>query len=214
MPLSPEGRRGLIVFLIGLFLVACVLAFTAGQLFYRDWWGRIAGGPSLSPGEQVAPVSIGGDFALTDQNGQVRHPADFRGTLMLVYFGYSYCPDACPTALQDMSSALDALGPKGDQVQPIFITIDPERDTAAQLKLYAENFHPRLLALTGTTDQVAEAARAYRVFYQKANSSEGGDYLMDHSSFIYLMGRDGNYISHFGPGITAEEMAAAIARHL
>ena len=135
---------------------------------------------------------------------------------MLVYFGYTYCPDACPTALQDMSQAIDLLGAKGADVQPIFITIDPDRDTPAQMKLYAENFHPRLVALTGTAEQVAAAARAYSVYYQKEKPStpNGDDYLMDHSGFIYLMGRDGRYVSHFPPGTTAEEMAKAIATHL
>lgn len=206
MPLLSPAQRGLIVFLIGLVLILGVVA--------ADYWWLSERGASPSPGEQVAPVSIGGDFTLVDQSGITRHAADFRGKLMLVYFGYSYCPDACPTALQDMSAAIDGLGEKGGEVQPIFITVDPARDTVQQLKLYAENFHPRLLALTGTPEQIAAAARAFRVYYEKSNASGDGDYLMDHSSFIYLMGRDGRYISHFAPGVTPEQMAAAIARHL
>ena len=99
-------------------------------------------------------------------------------------------------------------------MQPIFITIDPERDTAAQMELYAGNFHPRLIALTGTPEQIAAAARAYRVFYRKQSGGNATEYLMDHSGLIYLMGRDGRYISHFRPGVTPQEMAAAIAAHL
>jgi protein SCO1/2 len=115
-----------------------------------------------------------------------------------------------------MSRAIDLLGAKEDAVQPIFITIDPARDTVEQMKLYASNFHPRLIALTGTPEQVAEAAKAYRVYYAKGQST-GGDsdnYLMDHTAFIYLMGRDGKYLSHFPPGTTAEQMAAAIEKRL
>jgi len=132
---------------------------------------------------------------------------------MLIYFGYTYCPDVCPTELQTMTQALDQLGTKAGEVQPIFITVDPERDTQAEMKSYAENFHPRLLALTGTAEQVADAAKAYRVFYEKAKQPDG-TYLMDHSSIVYLMGRDGKYLAHFGGNTTADQMAAAIAKRL
>jgi len=201
--MSPAAKRGLIALFLGLAILAGVLAYDFSALF-----------PTGSDGEQVAPVDIGGAFTLTDQRGTTRHAEDFRGKLMLVYFGYSFCPDACPTALQDMSQALDLLGAKGDAVQPIFITIDPARDTVEQMKLYADNFHPRLLALTGTPEQIAAAARAYRVYYEKSKSTTGNDYLMDHSSYIYLMGRDGRYVSHFPPGTTAQQIAAAIEKRL
>jgi len=200
--MSPAAKRGLIALFLGLAVLLGVLAYDFRAFFPNDLLG-----------EQVAPVPIGGEFTLTDQNGVTRHAQDFRGKLMLVYFGYTFCPDACPTALQDMSHAIDLLGPKGDAVQPIFITIDPARDTIAQMKLYASNFHPRLIALTGTPEQVAEAAKAYRVYYAKGQSTGGDDYLMDHTAFIYLMGRDGKYLSHFSPGTTAEQMAAAIGKH-
>ena len=204
--MSPATKRGLIAVFLGLAVLLGVLAYDFRAFF-----------PSDLEGEQVAPVAIGGEFTLVDQNGVTRHPEDFGGKLMLVYFGYTFCPDACPTALQDMSHAIDLLGAKGDAVQPIFITIDPARDTVEQMKLYASNFHPRLIALTGTPEQVAEAAKAYRVYYAKGQSVVGGgsdDYLMDHTAFIYLMGRDGKYLSHFPPGVTAEQMAAAIEKRL
>jgi protein SCO1/2 len=203
--MSPATQRGLIALFLGLAVLLGVLAYDFRAFF-----------PVGLEGEQVAPVAIGGAFALVDQSGVTRHPEDFRGKLMLVYFGYTFCPDACPTALQDMSRAIDLLGAKEDAVQPIFITIDPARDTVEQMKLYASNFHPRLIALTGTPEQVAEAAKAYRVYYAKGQST-GGDsdnYLMDHTAFIYLMGRDGKYLSHFPPGTTAEQMAAAIEKRL
>jgi cytochrome oxidase Cu insertion factor (SCO1/SenC/PrrC family) len=202
--MSPAAQRGLIALFLGLAVLLGVLAYDFRAFF-----------PAGLEGEQVAPVAIGGEFTLVDQNGVTRHPEDFRGKLMLVYFGYTFCPDACPTALQDMSRAIDLLGAKGDAVQPIFITIDPARDTAEQMKLYASNFHPRLIGLTGTPEQVAQAAKAYRVYYAKGQSSGGGeDYLMDHTAFIYLMDRDGKYLSHFPPGATAEQMAAAMEKRL
>jgi cytochrome oxidase Cu insertion factor (SCO1/SenC/PrrC family) len=105
------------------------------------------------------------------------------------------------------------LGEKAAVVQPIFITVDPQRDTPEQLKAYAANFHPRLLALTGSAAQIAEAARAYKVFYQPVKQADG-DYLMDHSSIVYLMDRNGHYLAHFGGNLTAEKMAAAIAKYL
>jgi protein SCO1/2 len=202
---STAAKRGIAVFVVGLAILIGALAFKA---FYLTPGSR---------GTDDAPsgaVGIGGPFTLTDQNGTVRHASDFRGKLMLVYFGYTYCPDVCPTELQTMSQALDILGAKGTAVQPIFITVDPERDTVAEMKSYAANFSPRLLALTGTAEQVAAAAKAYKVFYRKAPQPDGGDYLMDHSSIVYLMGRDGQYLAHFSGGTTAEQMAAAIAKHL
>jgi cytochrome oxidase Cu insertion factor (SCO1/SenC/PrrC family) len=199
--MSSAARRGLIIFLAGF---AVILA-----AFALDYWW-IGGGAS-----GFTQIAIGGPFALVDQNGVPRHDSDFRGELMLVYFGYTYCPDACPTALQTMTTALDDLGDGAKGVQPIFVSVDPERDTVAQMKTYAQNFHPRLLALTGSPDQVAAAANAYRIFYEKVKAEDGGnDYLVDHSSFVYLMGRDGRYLAHFGPDVTAAGMAAEIKKYL
>lgn len=181
-------------------------AILVGAIGFKFWWlnGTI---------KETAP-SIGGPFTLTDQYGAIRHDTDFRGKLMLVYFGYTYCPDACPTALHTMAAALDSLGDKQTDVQPLFITIDPARDTQAQLKLYAENFHPRLIALTGTPEQIASVAKEYRVYYQKVDQGGGNEYLMDHSSVIYLMDRDGRYVAHFVSSATPEAIAAGIKRFL
>jgi protein SCO1/2 len=195
------ARRALLVFGIGAGILAAGLAVAL--------WSMTAGGPL----ESVGTASIGGDFTLVDQNGKTRRAEDFRGKLMLIYFGYTYCPDVCPTELQTMGEAVDLLGDKQDAVQPIFVTIDPERDTPEQLRLYAESFHPRLVALTGSKEQVAAAARAYKVYFAK-RPQDGGDYLMDHSSFVFLMGRDGKYLMHFGPGTTPEQMEAAIEKRL
>jgi cytochrome oxidase Cu insertion factor (SCO1/SenC/PrrC family) len=194
------AQRGLIIFLVGLSVVL-------GAFIVGHWW---EGG---TPQNLVA-ASIGGPFTLVDQNGVVRHDNDFRGKLMLIYFGYTYCPDACPAALTVMTSALDALGDAANDVQPIFVTVDPERDTVAQMKLYASNFHRRLLALSGSVEQTTAAAREYRIFFEKVKPEGSSDYLVDHSSLTFLMGRDGRFLTYFGPEVTADQMVAAIKKYL
>ena len=170
-------------------------------------------------------AQIGGAFNLIDQNANTRTDGAFRGQLMLVFFGYTHCPDVCPIGLQTMTEALESLGESGNVVRPIFITIDPARDTPERLKDYAGNFHPRLLALTGSEERVAQAAKAYRIYYAKSKPAEGhktanhaapsdGDYLMDHSSYIYLMGADGRYLTHFPSNIPADQLAARIKSYL
>jgi cytochrome oxidase Cu insertion factor (SCO1/SenC/PrrC family) len=163
---------------------------------------------SMAGGEAL----VGGPFTLTDQHGAVVTEQDFAGRYMLIYFGYTYCPDFCPMSLSNMTQALDLLPPEqAEQVVPILITIDPERDTVEQLAEYAPLFHPRLVALTGTPEETRQAAKAYRVYFSKAGNGDGSDYLMDHSTFIYLMGPDGKYVRHFSHTATPEEIAAGIA---
>jgi cytochrome oxidase Cu insertion factor (SCO1/SenC/PrrC family) len=157
---------------------------------------------------------IGGPFALTDHTGKSRTDADFRGKLMLVYFGFSFCPDICPTDLMAIGQAIDKLGPAGEGVQPLFVTVDPERDTAAHLAEYVPFFHPRLLGLTGDAAHIRDAARAYRVYYAKVVIDGAAEYTIDHSGFIYLMDRDGKYLGFFPPGTPADRMAAVIEAHL
>lgn len=157
---------------------------------------------------------IGGSFALTDHTGKSRTDADFRGKLMLVYFGFSFCPDICPTDLMAIGQAIDKLGPEGEGVQPLFVTVDPERDTAAHLAEYVPFFHPRLLGLTGDAAHIRDAARAYRVYYAKIVIDGAAEYTIDHSGFIYLMDRDGKYLGFFPPGTPADRMAAVIEAHL
>lgn len=159
-------------------------------------------------------ASIGGPFSLIDDEGQTKTDKDFRGRYMLIYFGYTYCPDVCPTALQSMTQAMDQLPPESQaKITPIFITIDPERDTAKQLKAYVENFHPRLVGLTGTPEQIAQTARLYRVYFGRAKDEreESTEYLMDHSSIIFLMDPDGQYVTHFTHATTPEKMAEKLA---
>lgn len=158
---------------------------------------------------------VGGPFTLTDQNGRRVTEKDFLGKYMLAFFGYTYCPDVCPTELQVMMAALDALGPDGSLVQPVFISIDPERDTPEVLKSYVENFGPRLIGLTGTAEEVAATAKAYRVYYAKSDSTPSStDYLMDHSSIIYLMGPDGRFVKHMPYTTDAAKLSADIKQAL
>jgi protein SCO1/2 len=153
---------------------------------------------------------IGGAFALIDQRGVRRTDADFRDKLMLVYFGFTYCPDICPTDLQNIGLALDRLGPAGEAVQPLFVTLDPERDTAAHLADYVGLFHPRLIGLTGDGDAIRKAADAYKVFYARVPRNDGSDYTVDHSAFIYVMDRGGRYLGFFPPGTPPDRMADVI----
>lgn len=168
-----------------------------------------AGGVQLPQG-----LTLGGPFTLTDQTGREVTERDFAGRFMLIYFGFTYCPDVCPTELGVMASALDLLGADADRITPALITIDPERDTPAQLADYVSRFHPRLIGLTGTPQQIAQAARAYRVYYAKVRPPNASDYLMDHSSFTYLVGPDGRVRQLFRPETPPESMAAAIRAQL
>jgi cytochrome oxidase Cu insertion factor (SCO1/SenC/PrrC family) len=152
---------------------------------------------------------IGGPFALIDQDGRRRTDADFRGKVLLIYFGFSYCPDVCPADLQEIGLAVDRLGPAGDAVQPIFITLDPARDTPEHLNEYVAMFHARFVGLTGDAAAIDAAARAYRVYYARV-ALEKSDYTVDHSAFIYLMGRQGEYLGFFPPGTPADILVGTL----
>jgi len=191
-----------------LVLIAAIVGLGIGAALT---FGLQDGGSTIAAPSSVA---VGGPFRLVDQDGKPRGDSDFRGQLMLIYFGYSYCPDACPTALQTMVNALDLVGPAQDQVAPIFVTIDPARDTPEHLKGYVPAFSPRLVGLTGDDKSITAAERAFRVYAKKSATGGATDYLMDHSSIIYLMGRDGKFVQHFTHETDAETIAAAIRRKL
>ncbi|WP_245183221.1 MULTISPECIES: SCO family protein [unclassified Haematospirillum] len=166
---------------------------------------------------ETSPPSPGGPFTLVDGQGKAVTDQDFRGRWMLVYFGYTYCPDVCPTGLQTISQALRLLpSAKAEKVQPLFISVDPQRDTPEAVGAYVQAFDPSMIGLTGTEEQVAAAAKAYRVYYRKAPESgrAADDYLVDHSAMTWLMGPDGRYVTWFAHGLSAEEMAAGLARLL
>lgn len=171
--------------------------------------------PSTSGGMQMPPgMSLGGPFELVNQAGQPVTERDYAGRWLLVYFGFTYCPDVCPTELGTIASALDVMGPAGESVTPVLITIDPQRDTPEALADYVSRFHPRLQGLTGTPEQIAAAARRYRVYYARVQRPEMTDYLMDHSSFIYLVGPDGRVRALFRPETSPEALAAAVQAQL
>ena len=171
-----------------------------------------AHGPTASQSQQ-AQAPIGGPFSLTDQNGARRTDKDYRGKFMLVFFGYTYCPDVCPTTLAVISAALDRLGPQADDLVPIFISVDPKRDKPEVLKSYLAAFGTRFAGLTGTDKEVDVAAKAYRVFYQ-AHAAEGGAYTLDHSSVIYLMDKNGAFVANYTLETSPDAMAKDIKQKL
>lgn len=156
---------------------------------------------------------VGGPFSLTDHSGETRSDTDFRGKMLLVYFGFTYCPDICPTDLVEISRTLDQLGAAGEIIQPLFVTLDPERDTPSHLAEYVPLFHPRLIGLTGSTEAIRQAADAYKVFYRKVETGVG-DYTVDHSAYIYLLDTGGRYLGFFPPNTPAERMLTIIRSHL
>jgi cytochrome oxidase Cu insertion factor (SCO1/SenC/PrrC family) len=180
---------------------------------------RAENAANASPAALIAALlegrePIGGPFDLTDHGGRRRTDADFRGKLLLIYFGYTHCPDVCPTELQAMSLALDMLGTTGEAVQPLFITVDPARDTPSHLADYVSSFHPRLVALTGEDSAIRKVALAYKVYFARSSPAEGDDYTVDHTGFIYLVGTDGRYLGFLPPGTAPEQIAGAIRAHL
>jgi protein SCO1/2 len=163
-----------------------------------------------------APRAPGGRFMLMDQYGETVTDADFHGKLLLMYFGYTYCPDICPTSLQTIADAMDLLGDDAERVQPVFITVDPERDTVPILGDYVANFHPSIIALWGPPRMIADVAKKYKVRYEKVREPGAGpdEYLVDHSGGVLLMGPDGRFLKKFLHGTPAEKMAAEIRRFL
>jgi len=158
-------------------------------------------------------AQVGGPFQLIDHTGAQRSDVEFRGRWMLIYFGYTYCPDLCPTALNDMSMALQEIGTRAKSVQPIFITVDPTRDTPKKLEAYIAHFHPRLIALTGDESEINRVARSYRVHYVHLRDPDPDiGYQVEHNSIIYLMGPDGRYVTHFNHEVEFEEIAKALRK--
>lgn len=201
-PQSPQAglsRRSSLLMGIAGGLIAVGL-IGAGTLFW------LTNGPDSALG-------IGGPFSLVDGDGKPVTDKSYRGKYMLVFFGYTFCPDVCPTTMNQVADALDRLGPKADRVVPIFITVDPKRDTPEAVKQFAAAFSPRMVGLTGNAEQVGQAARAYRVYYAERRTGDGpNDYSMDHSSILYLMGPDGRFVAPIRAEGTGEQIAADLER--
>jgi protein SCO1/2 len=171
-------------------------------------------GPA-SAGDPLEKV-FGGSFTLVNQQGAAVSDADFRGRYLLLAFGYTHCPDVCPTDLMAMTQALERLGPAGERVTPAFATVDPERDTPSVLREYLSSFHPRFVGLTGSEAQVAAAAMVFKVHRRKVLPSPGAtdEYYVDHGSLIYLLGPDGKFLTLFPAGTPADRMAATLATYV
>jgi cytochrome oxidase Cu insertion factor (SCO1/SenC/PrrC family) len=155
---------------------------------------------------------VGGPIELSDQWGRVRSLADFRGKLVLLYFGFASCPDVCPTDLAVIGEALRRLGRRAEEVQPLFITLDPQRDTVEVLREYVAAFHPRFVALRGSEAQTREVATRYKVFYEKVPMAKG--YAIDHMAFTFVLDREGRYVAFLPPGTSAERMASMVSEAL
>jgi protein SCO1 len=199
-------RTRLIVFVIAGFLIgalagAAILLLTTPQ----------GGQPVQSSGTAL----IGGPFSLVGTDGKPVTDRDFRGRYMLIFFGFTHCPDICPAELQVIAQALDQLGDKAKKVVPIFVTLDPERDTPDAMANYVKSFGPNFVGLTGSPEAIAAAAKAYRVSYAKVeNKDSPGDYSVDHSALVYLMDPEGRYVTHFSYGLSAEQMAEKLGKLL
>ena len=192
------------LFLAAIALVLVVAGGIGGALIWQSTTQTSAGGTAL----------IGGPFSLVDHEGKRVTEKDFSGRFMLAYFGYTFCPDFCPLGLSTIGEALDLLDEAdAENVTPVFFSVDPARDTVEQLADYVPNFHPRMIGLTGTDDEVATAAKAYRIYYN-IPEHEGDDYPVDHSTFLYLMGPDGTYRTHFSHDATPEEVAERLKTEL
>lgn len=176
-------------------VIACLFAVSV-IVFSTDGFSRPPGGP----------------FIMKDHTGRVVTNTDYIGRYQLVYFGYTFCPDICPTGLQTISDALDLLGEDGENVVPIFITVDPERDTVKVMADYVANFHPRLVGLTGTSAMVDGVAKKYKIRFEKVvePGREPDEYIMDHTASVLFMGTEGQFLAKFAHGISPEDMAKRI----
>ena len=159
-------------------------------------------------------AAVGAPFTLTNPLGKRVSLADFRGKLVLLYFGFTFCPDVCPTDLLAIAQTVKSLGKSGDQVQPVFITLDPARDTRELLRDYVAAFHPRFVALTGSDDEIRRVATGYKVFYEKVTPPGSTTYFIDHSAFTFLLDRNGRYVLFFPPGTPPERMVVMVREQL
>lgn len=198
-PTTPPNR--VLYATMGFLLV--VLLFGAGGFL---WLGNSSGGSNMGFG-------IGGAFTLEDGNGKSVTDQDFRGRYMLVYFGYTFCPDVCPTTLNAMADAMDRLGPQAGKVRPVFITVDPRRDTPSVVKRYVAAFGQGIVGLTGTPEEIAKVAKAYRVYYAEHRTGPGpDDYAMDHSSVLYLMDPNGGFVAPMRADMSGAELSANLKK--
>lgn len=200
-------RNTKIILMLGILIVTSAIIWLPPQM--PDEAGMA--GASVETGH----ANIGGAFSLTDQTGKPVTDKDLHGTLSLVFFGFSHCPDICPVTLDTFTQVMQGLGEESNQLTPVFITVDPARDTPEVMAETLSPFHPAIIGLTGSEAEVKQATSAYKAYAAKRAGQEGQDnYLMDHSGYFYLMDRQGEYIRHFSQENTPAEIIAAIQPHL
>jgi len=191
-------------------LIVLVAAFLAGLALCLTLIVVVAqrgNGPAVTQAS-----AVGGPFKLTDQDGRTVTETDVKGKPVLVFFGYTHCPDVCPTTLFDMSEVFRKLGPDADRAAGLFITVDPERDTPEAMKSYLSSFDPHLRGLTGDEAAIESAAKAYRVYFRKVPGADG-NYTMDHTGLVYLMDKQGNFVAPFNLKRRPEEAAADLRKY-
>lgn len=215
--------RAVLILVVGGAALAVLLAglYMARERNARETAQVLSGKTFAEPGR----VPIGGPFTLVDHTGRTVTEKDFDGRYLLVFFGFSNCPDVCPTTLADIASALELLGEDADAVQPLFVSLDPKRDTPERLAEYVAAFHPKIVGLTGTAEQIAMVAKEYRAFYEKVSaasyygqetggaddkSAPGDDYLISHQGNTYLMSPESEYLTHFTYGTKPKQIAETI----
>lgn len=196
--------RYILVFALSIAIISLIILF------------KLKVEPKPSPLEQriaqANPVSLGGDFILHTMNGEIFDTKDYRGKYLLIYFGFTYCPDICPASLVEMNDAIINLQEKSEQLIPIFITIDPRRDTAQQLRNFLPEFNPRIIGLTGSEEEIKKVADLFKVYYARASEADTKNYMINHSSFFYLIGPDGRMIKYYHPNMNAQAMKIDIAK--
>ena len=202
---DPRARRKLL-------LLAALIGLAAG-IMSAVLLLVIPSGPATQQTSTAGKALIGGPFSLVEADGTRVTDKTFAGKPMLVYFGFTNCPDVCPSGLQVISAALDKLGPKAEGITPLFITVDPERDTPKVIGDYVKSFNPRIVGLSGSPEEVAAVTKAYRVYVNKVpNEKEPDRYGVDHSSFMYLMNGSGEFVKHFPHTVDADQLADEMAK--
>jgi protein SCO1 len=184
-------------FLAGLVVFLAVFLYATGQL-----------------GPRTSASAVGGPFTLTDQDGKQITAADLKGKPFLVFFGYTHCPDVCPTTLFDISEVMRALGPDADRTEALFISVDADRDTPAVLKDYLSSFDPHVRGATGNQGELDKVEKGYRVYAKKVPTGKDGDYSMDHSAIVYLMDKDGHFVAPFRLDRKPQASAAELRKYL
>ena len=191
-------------------LVAAVAAVAVAAAVYL--WRAGDDARQTTETQTAGTALIGGPFALVDHTGKARTEKDLLGKFAVVNFGFTNCPDVCPTTLQTISDALEMLGPAAQRIRPVFVSVDPDRDSVARLKTYRKAFDDRFLMLTGSESAVARAAKAYKVGYSRMKPADDGSYMVNHTALIYLMGPDGAYLTHFPFRITPDKLAESLKK--